>query len=602
MKISSITIKNFKGIEEGIFTPDKLNVFVGKNGTGKSSYIAAIAFALTGKVNPELIKAGEKSLHVLIEFEDGTIVERINSLSSGTTVKCNGKKTSGKSVNEFLLGKLGADAETYKALCNSDYLRSLTSKELSSLFLSILPATVSFEKFVDLANELLQNEKMNPLDTMDKNYLAEILNHADKFNIEQMESAYKVAYSDRRKQGAIVKTLAAKTTFDTKNLPKETAEEIQKQIDETSKEEANLINYRKQLQVYKDSMKKHEDAKKKKEELISALKTYEEVKKPEEKLKMQAEEDKVKFTNAINKSRTFVATAEANIKLFKRTLSSLEKPICPISEKLICTTDKSGLRGELEELLKKNNDTLVEYNTFIKRCEDQIAQRDAIINEYNNLCVLYTKKTALEQQVKDFIIPEPIPKPEEVKEIDFSEKKKVLRESISVWNAYQVALDATKEYEKENRTLQVLERAVRILDVKTGVPAFILKAALKNFETAANKKASQIKDGFELQILCDDGLEVRAKIGIGKEFLPLEVLSTGESILVFYLLMDIINQITGANYLVIDNLDALDKDHTESLLKLLKDDSSYEHIFIGAVDHTDTMDIVKRFANVLVCN
>lgn len=602
MKISSITMKNFKGINEAQITPEKLNVFTGKNGSGKSSHLAAIAFALTGKINSDFIKKGEKSLSVLIEFEDGTTIERSNSHEYGTVIKCNGKKTSGKSANEFIQTKLGADTDTYRALCNADYLKSLSGKELSSLFLSILPATVSFERFTEFADNILKTENMVPLTTQDKEYLDEILEHADKFNIEQMEDAYKTAFSDRRKQKAVVKTLAAKTSFDLKTLPKESEEEIQKQIDEISKMEANFANYKKQLQIYNDSVKKQEDAKKKKEELLSTLETYKNVKELDPKVKVDAELDKEKFKEAINKSRTFVATSEANIKLFDRTLSSLNKPICPISEKLICTTDKSGLKVELEELLKKNQDTLAEYNTFIKRCEEQIDKRNKIIEEYNNSCLLFTKKSALEQQIKDFIIPEPIPKPEAVEELNFSEKKKVLRETLAIWNAYKVSLDATKEFEKENQILKTLEVAVQVLDVKTGVPALILNAALRNFETVANQKAKEIRDGFELEILCEDGLEIKAKMGDNKEFLPLEILSTGESILVFYLLMDIINQITGANYLVIDNLDALDKDHAESLLKLLKNDSSYEHIFIGAVDHQDILGVVGMYGNVLDCN
>ena len=287
MKISSITMKNFKGINETQITPEKLNVFTGKNGSGKSSHLAAIAFALTGKINSDFIKKGEKSLSVLIEFEDGTTIERSNSHEYGTVTKCNGKKTSGKSANEFIQTKLGADTDTYRALCNADYLKSLSGKELSSLFLSILPATVSFERFTEFADNILKTENMVPLTTQDKEYLDEILEHADKFNIEQMEDAYKTAFSDRRKQKAVVKTLAAKTSFDLKTLPKESEEEIQKQIDEISKMEANFANYKKQLQIYNDSVKKQEDAKKKKEELLSTLETYKNVKELDPKVKVE---------------------------------------------------------------------------------------------------------------------------------------------------------------------------------------------------------------------------------------------------------------------------------------------------------------------------
>ena len=48
-------------------------------------------------------------------------------------------------------------------------------------------------------------------------------------------------------------------------------------------------------------------------------------------------------------------------------------------------------------------------------------------------------------------------------------------------------------------------------------------------------------------------------------------------------------------YLVIDNLDALDEEHTKVFLDMLDKDSSYEHIFIGAVNHDDTKRAVSKY-------
>lgn len=83
MKISSITITNFKGIGNVTLSPDHINVFLGKNGSGKSAALSAITFILTGKVNPEFIKSGEEVLSVSMEFEDGTVIERSRSIKDG---------------------------------------------------------------------------------------------------------------------------------------------------------------------------------------------------------------------------------------------------------------------------------------------------------------------------------------------------------------------------------------------------------------------------------------------------------------------------------------------------------------------------------------
>lgn len=95
MKISSITITNFKGIGNVTLSPDHINVFLGKNGSGKSAALSAITFILTGKVNPEFIKSGEEVLSVSMEFEDGTVIERSRSIKDGTRTDIHHEDTAG---------------------------------------------------------------------------------------------------------------------------------------------------------------------------------------------------------------------------------------------------------------------------------------------------------------------------------------------------------------------------------------------------------------------------------------------------------------------------------------------------------------------------
>ena len=46
---------------------------------------------------------------------------------------------------------------------------------------------------------------------------------------------------------------------------------------------------------------------------------------------------------------------ERNIKLFHTTLSSLDKPVCPISDQLVCSTDKTDVREEVSAALQNNH-------------------------------------------------------------------------------------------------------------------------------------------------------------------------------------------------------------------------------------------------------
>lgn len=47
MKISNVTIKNFRAIEEQSFNAKGLSIFIGDNATGKTSIIEAVNFAFS---------------------------------------------------------------------------------------------------------------------------------------------------------------------------------------------------------------------------------------------------------------------------------------------------------------------------------------------------------------------------------------------------------------------------------------------------------------------------------------------------------------------------------------------------------------------------
>ena len=70
-------------------------------------------------------------------------------------------------------------------------------------------------------------------------------------------------------------------------------------------------------------------------------------------------------------------------------------------------------------------------------------------------------------------------------------------------------------------------------------------------------------------------------------------LSSGEHVFATYLLCTLSHQITKASYLVIDNMDKLDAKSFKLFVELLEDDTSYDNIILGAVNHDDTLEQLK---------
>lgn len=83
------------------------------------------------------------------------------------------------------------------------------------------------------------------------------------------------------------------------------------------------------------------------------------------------------------------------MEMLNRTLANLDKPVCPISEKLTCTTDKSGVKNELIALIGQNSLAVKEQNDFIKRCEEQIARLDRRIEKYQQNVIAFNQNKVM---------------------------------------------------------------------------------------------------------------------------------------------------------------------------------------------------------------
>ena len=102
--ITTISIRNFKGIEDLQLNAKKLNAIIGKCGSGKSSLLDAIRFALTGKAGKEVIRKGCREASVVLRFSDNSTIERIRRTSENIS-KCNGKSSTKRSLDEFLTAR-----------------------------------------------------------------------------------------------------------------------------------------------------------------------------------------------------------------------------------------------------------------------------------------------------------------------------------------------------------------------------------------------------------------------------------------------------------------------------------------------------------------
>lgn len=579
--ITTISIKDFKGIKDLQINAERLNAVIGRCGSGKSSLLDAIRFALTGKAGKEVIRKGCKQASVVLRFSDGNMIERIRR-EAETISSCNGKRSTKKSVDEFLATR-HMNPYWIESLCSVDWFAGLSSKDLSNFFMTILPLNAKAENIIELAAKV--NGKLS--DTEKEYLMTEIFKKQEDFNFNDLSIGYNSAFTARQELKREYKVLESGCIFN-ENLPGKSRDTIEKELAAISQAEAEGKEYSKRLQEYTSSKRQHEQAVNRLNEMKKELESYSSCEKPNEEIKSKAEDDKTKFRPYIKRTNENIGTINSTLNLLKRTLDNLDKPVCPISEKLICTTDKSQLKGELITLIKKNEKVLVENREFVAKCEDQINKRDEIIANYQKQVYQYAQKTTLENNITKFIVPEILPEPRKVEQTDLISRKKTLLDQLGILSRYEKVKKNKEELEKIKQQYALAQFAVDVLDPKKGIPALILKRTLTFFEKKCNEKTSVLRKGFQVHFLSDNGISISVSPGEGKPFVDMQEISTGEFVCIAYVLMTMIGEITQCHLFLIDNLDKLDKEYLKALLNLLERDEKAEQAFLGGIDHADT--------------
>lgn len=578
--ITTISIRNFKGIEDLQLNAKKLNAIIGKCGSGKSSLLDAIRFALTGKAGKEVIRKGCREASVVLRFSDNSTIERIRRTSENIS-KCNGKSSTKRSLDEFLTAR-NMNPCWIESLCSVDWFAGLSSKDLNNFFMTILPLRAKAETVVELVAQL----DKDLTEKKEKYLMEEILKKQEIFSFNDLANGYNTAYTVRQELKRKYNEMLPRCTFN-ETVPAKTREDIEKELNNISQVEAAEKEYSKRLKEYASSKKQHDLAIKRLDEMKKELDTYSSCKKPKEETKTQAKADRKLFQVHIKRTNEYIGTINSTLDLLKRTLDNLDKPICPISEKLICTTDKSQLKEELLSLIQKNENALASNKEFLAKCEDQVRKRDDIISNYQKEVYRYEQKTTLENNISKFIVPEILPEPQKVEKAHLEAKKKELLDLLSILSRYEKVQQNKKELAKIKDKYDLAQFAVKVLDSKIGIPALILQRTLRFFEKKCNEKASLLREGFQIHFLSDNGITIQVSPGKGKPFVDMKEVSTGEFVCVAYILMTMIGEATKCHLFLIDNLDRLDTEYLNALLSLLEEDKKIEQVFLGGVDHAD---------------
>ena len=585
MKLEKIQITNWKK-KKFDFKPGKLNYCFHENGYGKTSLLDAIRYGLTGSL-PGYDTDG--CAVDIIEASSGLDIYRTRGI--GSTV-CriggpDGKKTTEKALNKALSDVSGVSIDNLKMLSSGDIFSRMKPDDFLALLLEFIPEQLTYETVTSYIDGFTDE-----MDLMLEFYLP----GDGMFGIQTVdECAAALAEARRSAKAELNRNKQVITTLKTGETGR-SLEQIESDLIDIEVKERTAVDIdkkQKEYEMLKARRGKQEKQIKDREGWLANEANKAE--KPDPAALAALKQERQEKDSLKKKLVADQATINTAIQNLERTLKYLNLDVCVISKKLSCTTDKSGDKGEVTEALEKNKKLLEQHTADIKACETRIAEIDKAVEEYYASDKRYNLYQRVVNELKTLqesltTVPE---KPTVGNAANLAEqKKKLLDEKGLVIDGIHRRKLETMNQGLEN-DIAVYTSLIDAFADKGAVKTGIINYYVHEFETACNSH-SELAKGFEISFVPEDGVKVYAKTPASAEPVYYTGLSSGEKILVSFLVLDMLNQLTGMRMAFIDNLEQLDRRSLEYAHNILTSEEfldSYDHIFVCGVDNQDIKEV-----------
>lgn len=590
--IKSLKIRGLKGQkEEQNFDLKKYTFLTGDNASGKSTVLTGIRSAMLGIVPENSIHCESEDMVAQVVLSDGTQLRTVAFTDRPTKHFLNGKAETKKTVNEARQRICKMDPDTADILTrDGQYALDLKPEDFSHLIGEFI-TKVDTEK-------VLSALALSP----------------------EAEAEFRKMYADPKISFENIEGLYKKLSESLRDLNKSIAADEQSAAflkgAGSSASEDDLRKQRDYLQGKLDALKAEGVQIKKLESIAEERKQkLEEIEKITEALKVRPEtvpegvlQRAYNFQNnahaLLSEEKMNEAVFARNIETSQNILDQLESSICPISKKLVCTTDKTSIRADLEASIEENKKMLAIHKTKIESLEVSIKEAAEAIAKYRKLEEDQRAYVALEEKLKllKSTLPPLLPAPRPVNPLDIAALENqidILNKDIA--NAENVKkaaslLAGVEEKNKKRETVQTLREAFAPKGAAYNV---ILKAVCGTLNNAVNKTAKELGVDREYEFHVDNGMTMFGKKIGQPKMIPVKHSSMGERFIAHLLVLTMVNELNGAPFIIIDNLDCLDATNVQKVLHLVMSpayESRFENIIFAGVNHKDFCEMVNSIA------
>jgi DNA repair exonuclease SbcCD ATPase subunit len=591
VKIQCLELINFRNHSNTFMVFDKVNYIVGNNNSGKSTIKGALQYAITGenewavsgRQSKDLIKHNEREASVEVEIDGLGLVKRIIR-GSGNYVELNNSRLPNRELEKEIFDDFKLTNEMINCVILSSKFLEMKPSEQKDFLFRLTGAMLEPGQIIRFMDKPSEKAK----DVVRKRVRG-------KVSIEDLDRVYKTFFDERRLKKRERERLA--TNLEAMGeVPSESGVDISaitKLLEEKTKNREDLM---KKIAVINERINHEKWLKETLEGIERKIKAIDE---KVDKSIVISDAEEILFgyvteanslEKGIEKCRAIFNTLNGQTKSLKAMLPKLTTTQCPLSEKLVCKTDKSSLIEDLKSQIKGNEDEMKKQqekeSALQNQLEDINKKKDNLKLQIDLAAQLEDLQRNREEIVKALesvkiddksLLTKEIEKYEvEIKELE--EKRQAYNDWVRAKKSYE---DLKKELEQATEEVEIYEYLVAEFSPK-GVKQRILEKIIEPIQKHCNKTLSILTDGlYKLEFSFDGEFDILIENKSGK--VSHKLLSSSEKQRIGIVIQDAINNLTNANLLFVDDAEMLDDDNfqlLEDLITKLKD--KYDSIFVIA--------------------
>jgi DNA repair exonuclease SbcCD ATPase subunit len=609
MRINKLALHNFRNHKNNAVELGRLNIFVGRNNSGKSSILSAIEWALTGRNlwtdragrgAGDLVTRGEKNCQVGLEIDGLGGVVRAMPPHTLTV----GKGRNLQESQAAIYHHLGADEQVVQILLNAGSFINLPPAEQKAFLFALCGISCTAEEIAGATVQYLRrngtsDEQAREAASRVKSLLPRGFG-GDPAILEGMEKRAREQRRESKKD--LERTRAALAEMELPNLPDgldlDDKEAVERQLAELEREKNELLKAHGARRAAQENLARCRDRAEKLAAELERLKSER-----DGLVREAAGREREELAGELDWVQTQVEQVSTAASDLDRELAGLQAAVrarqavveklqafdgrCPLAPELIgCRMTGTEVKELINQLLQENNagaEKIDRLRASLRELQDQkqaLQHRAATLEKAlagleNAQTTLRSLDAAIERTQRELdgarqeaaTWEETLHKsgadPEEIDRLQgrIDQGREILRRLELAAHGRRQARQMQKDLKAQEEELAVTERMVKALG-SDGIRKTLLGDRIAGLTEEINTLLAAFTDERYQITWKDDFTPLVHRDGSA---LPVKLLSKSEQLRVGIALQAAIARMTGLNFLAVDEVDMLDQDNRDLL-------------------------------------